>query len=196
MTLRSIFLAASSAIGAIPGVAVIIKGIGAPPDSQVLFGGIIEAFGALSLLILWLNRKGISRMMTARVTRWSILLGALSLASLAGYILMYGACVKGDTNGSTYLPLWLSGDLKAMVERAGSRDAAIETYGVDAVHDAIRREASTALSETTVVLLAVLLVGLNSLTVSFGLIGLHEGAELTDNETGGDSGTGQELKKT
>lgn len=180
MTLRSIFLAASSAIGAIPGVAVIIKGVGAPPASQLLFGGIIEAFGALLLLILWLNRKSISQMKTGRVTRWSILLGVLSLASLAGYMLMYGACVKRDTNGSTYLPLWLSGDLKAMVERAGSRDAAIQIYGVDAVHDAIRKERSTALPETTVVLLTVLLLGLNSLTASFGLIGLHEGAKLAD----------------
>jgi hypothetical protein len=187
VTLRSIFLAASSAIGAIPGVAVIIKGIGAPPDSQLLFGGIIEAFGALSLLILWLNRRSICRMKTGRVTRWSILLGVFSLTSLAGYILMCGACVKRDTNGSTYLPLWLSGDLKAMVERAGSRDAAIQTYGVDAVHDAIRKEASTALPQTTLVLLAALLAGLNSLTVSFGLIGLHEGAELADKVTGDDS---------
>jgi hypothetical protein len=179
VSIGKIFLAASSAFGAIPGIAVIIKGIGAPPNSQLLFGGIIEAFGALSLLILWLNRKNIRLIKADKLTRWSIMLGAISLASFLGYILIYGICVKSDTKGSTYLPLWLSGDLKVMVERTGSRDAAIQTYGIDAIHNAIRKEASTALPLTTLVLLAVLLVGLNSLTIAFGLIGLHEGATLT-----------------
>ena len=178
MSLRKLFIAASSASAAVPGVAVIIKGIGSPPDQQTLFGGLIEAIGALSLLILLVNRDKIRGVEAEKITRWSVALGLTSILLFFAYIAMFGTCVKSDSSGTTFIPIWTSGELKQMIQKTGSRDAAISVYGVDAIHDAIRKMPSVALPLTTVFLLLVLLTALNSLTLAFGLIGFHEGAGL------------------
>ena len=59
--MKNLFLTFSGIFGAIPGLAVIQSGLGVPPNYNVLFGGFIEAFGVLTLLILWVNRNNIKK---------------------------------------------------------------------------------------------------------------------------------------
>ena len=84
--MKKIFVAASAAFAAIPGVAVIASGLGTPPGSgyRWLFGGVIEAFGALALLILWINRSKLRRISKRRITRAAIILCGVCFIFIGG----------------------------------------------------------------------------------------------------------------
>src|SRR5438105_1728627 len=150
--MKKLLLAIAGIFGAIPGLTVIQSGIGAPPGYKLLFGGVIEAFGTLSLLVLWVNRKKIKRHAARRVTKWAIALAALCFVCIALYISLFSFCVVAHKRGTAYYPLWTSGNIADMVARAGSRKAAIARYGIAEVVQAIDSMPSIALGLTTIVL--------------------------------------------
>lgn len=173
MNLKTIFLLISAASGAVPGVAVLATGIGTPPESKALFGGIMEACGAFSLLILWTNRGTIKKMNPKILSRRSVVLVSLFLLSLITYVLLYSTCVK-TLDGETYFPLWTSGKLHEMVQMAGTREAALDRYGIDAVHEAIGHMPGYALPVTTIILLLIYQSSFAFLTVAFALLAISE----------------------
>lgn len=167
---KRLLLAAAGAFSAIPGVAVMFRGIGTPPDSKFLFGGVLEAFGALALLIIWLNRGNLARLSLAQLTRWIITLGFIAFAALLLYLVLHGHCVVTVTGRETvYFPLWTSGKIAAMVERAGSRPAALATYGYTEVENAIELMPGVVRPITTAILLTLYQGVFTPLTLAFGL---------------------------
>jgi multisubunit Na+/H+ antiporter MnhB subunit len=86
----------------------------------VLFGGVIEAFGTISLLMLWINCKRIKRLSARRVTKWALALAALCFTFIALYIKLFSYCVIAHQRGTAYYPLWTSGKIADMVSRAGT----------------------------------------------------------------------------
>jgi hypothetical protein len=187
--MKKLFLAAAGAFGAIPGLVVIQKGIGTPPGYNVLFGGVIEAFGALALCLLLVNNKKIKKLKERKVIRISIGLAVLCFVSLALYLTLYNLCVvTHDARGTAYYPLWLSGEIAEMVNSAGSRWAAIEEYGIGAVLASIAKMPSVALSITTVVILFVYQTVFTSLTLAFGVAGVHKETDGESSEPGPKAG--------
>jgi len=180
--MKKLFLGASAAFAALPGAAVIISGLGTPPGSgyKWLFGGVIEAFGALALVILSLNQNRLRRVAKRRVTRFAILLAALCFVLIVCYVLLFRLTVVEHERGTAYYPVWLSGDISRMVERAGSREAAIERYGIGGVRDSIDRMGGLPLALTSVLLLLVYQGIFTSLAVAFGLAGFHMRQQLLD----------------
>ena len=174
--MKKLFLAASGLFAAIPGIAVIGKGIGTPPNYEILFGGVIEAFGTLSLLVLWANRNKLKKIKTPRITKLVIRLGVLSFISLIIYIGLFKYCViSHPTHDTAYFPLWTSGELAKYVERTGGRWAALERYGIYPIESAIQKMPPYAIIITTALLLFMYQMIFTSLTVAFGLLGFHKG---------------------
>ena len=181
--MKQLFLAATAVFGVVPGLAIIGKGIGAPPEMNFLFGGVVEAFGALALIILWVNKDKIVKLPTVKVTRWAVALGLLCFIFIVVYVIIYSYCVvKHEDSGTAYYPLWMTGDIAKMVEKAGSRQAAIDDYGIDAVKEKINKMSPFALSITSTVLLLIYQSVFTSLTIAFGLLGFHKKKSLMEQE--------------
>lgn len=172
--MKKLFLTASAIFGAIPGLAIIISGLGSPPEHKILFGGVIEAFGTLSLLILWLNKQSILRMTIRKVTKLAILFGVFSFISIIIYLTLFSYCVISiKDRDPVYYPIYTSGNIAEMIERAGSRRSAIERYGIDAVREAIDEMPGNPIAITTTLLLFVYQSIFTLLTLAFGFLGIR-----------------------
>lgn len=172
--MKKILLTAMGGIGIAPGLIVIQSGLGAPPRHGLLFGGVIAAFGTLTLFVLWVNRVKIANLSSRRVTKSGIHLIILCFIFIAFYVVAFNYCVVSHIRGTAYYPLWITGDVANMVERAGSRRAAIERYGIAAVVQAIDRMPEGPQQVTTIILLLIYQGAFTSLTVAFGLLGFHQ----------------------
>jgi hypothetical protein len=146
----------------------------------MIFAGVIEALGVLTLLVLWLNKGWLEQWHRARATRWAIGLGAASLILLMLYLILFNFCVITHplyADRVFFYPFSLSGKAAQMVEMAGSRYHAIGKYGPDAVQDALNA-LSTAQTITAMVLLLVYQAVFTALTAAFGIVGFHSGRDL------------------
>jgi len=182
---KKLFLAASAAFAAIPGLTVIASGLGTPPGTgyRLLFGGVIEAFGAFALLILWINRSKLRRVSKRKITRTAVMLAVFCFLFIAVYVFLFRHTVVEHERGVAYYPLWVSGDIKTMVERAGSRESAIERYGIAAVRKSIDEMGAIPLAATSVLLLLVYQGIFTSLTIAFGLPGIHANQPLMSHDS-------------
>lgn len=179
--MKKLFLAASGLFAAIPGLVILQTGLGTPPGNgyKMLFGGTIEAFGALTLLLLWVNRKSIRRMRPRRLTKWALAAVVVCFVTIALYVAIYSLCVQRNEKwrGIVYFPLWLSGEVAEMVDEKGGRNAAIDEYGPRDVSEAINRMPGVgfALPLTTILHLLLYQFIFTSLAGAFGLLGIHQG---------------------
>jgi hypothetical protein len=176
--MRKLFLAVSGLFSLIPGIAVMIKVLGSPPDHNISFGAVIEVFGTLSLLVLFMNKPRIVDSPVVKITRWVILLAALSIITLVIYIALFNFCVVSvKDRGTVYYPVYTSGNVAIMIERAGSRSAAIERYGIDAVTEAVNEMPGIPIALTTILLLLVYLLIFTPLVLAFGFLGIRQEKE-------------------
>jgi hypothetical protein len=175
--MKTLFLAASAAFAAIPGVGVIASGLGTPPGAHypLVFGGVIEAFGALSLVILWVNQKKLQRYSKRRITRAAIIIGVASFIFIGSYLLLFQHTVVEHPRGIVYFPLWLTGTIERRVQSAGSRKAAIGKYGpgAEGLQGAVDEMGTLPLALTSILLLSIYQGIFTSLTLAFGLLGFH-----------------------
>lgn len=177
--MKKLFIGVAAAFASIPGVAILLKGLGTPPHYETIFGGTIEAFGTLSLLVLWLNKGKLKKIPYSKVTKWAVALAIVSLISMLAYIGLFKYCViSHPTHDTAYFPLWTSGDIARYVEKAGGRWAALDRYGIFAVESAIQRMPTYAIVITTIVLLLVYQIAFTSLTLAFGLLGFRRADRL------------------
>src|SRR5436309_1030420 len=116
--MKKLLLAAAGVFGAIPGLTVMQSGIGTPPGYKLLFGGTIEAFGTLGLLVVWINRRKIKRLAMRKVTRLSLILASTCFGFLMIYIVLFQSCVITHQRGTAYYPIWTTGKAAEMVRRA------------------------------------------------------------------------------
>lgn len=91
--MKNVFLSFSAAFAAIPGVAVLVSGLSVPPDSKLLFGGLLEAFGALALLMVYTNKSKIKKLDLNRLNRLCAIGVMVSLASLFAYVVTLNICI-------------------------------------------------------------------------------------------------------
>lgn len=174
--MKKLFLSVSGVFGVIPGVTILLSGLLVPPGKKLLFGGVVEAFGALTLIILWVNKDKLAKFSSTKATKWSIVFGILFFIFLVIYLLLNSFCVvqhETETRGTVYYPLWTSGDLTEMVKEAEGRYAALDMYGRDAVIEETHKS-EISLVLTTIILLFVYQAVFSTLTTAFGILGFRK----------------------
>ena len=178
--MKKLFLTLSGIVGSIPGIAVWQSGLGTPPEMNLLFGGVVQAFGTISLLLLWINRVKLKLLPKLQLTKLVIYLIVSCYILLLIYLWLFGlTVVKHNVRGTAYYPLWTSGEIAMMVESAdNSRYYAIEKYGIDAVKEAINKMPNAALALTTIVLLFIYQAIFSTLIIAFGVLGIQEESKL------------------
>jgi TIR domain len=134
-----LLLAIACLIAIGPAVAAAGFDIGVPPQQGFLFGATALTLAAIAAGIAFQNRYNIWRQPVSRLTRLLLLAGAGAGACFIAYLFVYNLCVVEHPlyTGKLLFPLWTSGRLAGMIEKAGSRYAAVDTYGAAAVFDAI-----------------------------------------------------------
>jgi hypothetical protein len=174
--MKKLYLAISGVFAALPGFAIMWKGIGTPPDNGFLFGGVIEACGSLALILLWMNRVKIKRIEPRKIVKSTIILGAAGLLIIPVYLSLFNLCViSHPTHHTVYFPLWASGELDALVTKAGGRWSALDRYGYFGVYSAVQRMPFYALPVTSGILLFFYQSIFTTLAIAFGLVGFHKG---------------------
>jgi hypothetical protein len=174
---RRVFIAATGALGLVPGAATIAKGLVTPPQGRLLFGGFVEAIGAGIIILLWINRKEFSQVAKSTLTRRVVVLTLCSFACLIAYLGIYDWCVVTHPEfGTVMFPLWSTGDLSVAIDKAGGRWAALDQYGTYAIVTDIQKSSSIAWAITIGVMLLLYQGVFSFFTVAFGLLAAREEA--------------------
>ncbi len=177
--MKNLFLAIAGAMGLIPGVFIVVSGIGVPPDtSRLAFGGIVEALGAISLLVIAVKQDELKRLKDSKIIKWSLLLVLMGSILLFSYLLLYGHCVvRHETKDATvYFPIWVSGKAAALVTDSNGRYEAVDKHGKAAVNEAIKQMGSVPITITNSIMLFLYQGVFTSLTIAFGLLGFYKSA--------------------
>jgi hypothetical protein len=168
--MKKVISIATGLLAIIPGLITFKSGFWAPEKYKFLFGGFIEFFGALILIILWTKREYIKTIASNIKQRITIILVFVFILSTSSYIFLINkADIEHSTRGRLFFPLIINGDLKEMVEKSGSRIAAIEDYGIDEVEEQLFKQPEFNYSITIVILLLVYSILFTTLTLSFGV---------------------------
>jgi hypothetical protein len=168
--MRQIFLAASSAFACIPGLGAILTGFGAPPNAGAWFGGVATTMGVFTIILIMLNSERLSAHSMQAITKVSILLLIAGIILCAIYTLLFDWCIVNHlAYGSVVYPLWTSGDLAQMVDRAGGRWNALDRYGAYGVDAAIRRSSSSVWALTVATFIVCYSAMIVSLTAALAL---------------------------
>jgi hypothetical protein len=173
--MKRVFVGAAAAVGVVPGLAIIAKGLPAPPGVNLLFGGVVEALGAGVLMWLWIERGRLNKLQKKKLLRRVVISFSFSFASLLGYVTLYDWCVITDpAYGTLVFPLWATGDLSVAIDKAGGRWSALDRYGYYALYAAIERSSSIVWA-LTIGLLLILYQGIFSLlTLALGLLAVRD----------------------
>jgi hypothetical protein len=171
----SAFLSLASGVFAvIPGIAVLTSNVGVPPNSsKALFGGVIEAIGVLTLMLLWLNKSRVTKTTIKNINRLSFIAILVFVMSLFTYIFLYNyLVVEVENSDSVFFPLWTKGELKANILKFGSRDELINQWGRDDVYKVIQSSSEIPLLITTLIMLFNYMLTFLSLTFAFGMLAI------------------------
>lgn len=173
---------ASGAFAVVPGIAILTTNVGVPPNcSKALFGGIVEALGVFTLLIIWLNKDWIKSLAIEKINKMSLISIFLFVASLFGYIFLYNYLVVGINNPNPiFFPLWATGELKNGIEQLGSREELLIQWGRDDVYKVIQSSSNIPLLLTTLIMLFLYQLTFASLTFSFGLLAVKSSGNEID----------------
>jgi hypothetical protein len=140
MNTPELFKWASAGVALIPGLTIMLSNLGTPPGiSGAFYGGLIEAIGALSLALLFLNKERIQKIPLPRINRLSIFFFLSFLILLLLYIFLFNIQVVYHPRyeNSIFFPFWNSPMLQSLQNVAGSKYETIAMYGPQAVQDAI-----------------------------------------------------------
>lgn len=163
---------AARCLGTLPIVTALVIGFTIPPGNAELFTVTLLALGPLSLLLLWAHKDAIRNWTGRRVMRTSLGLIAGSLVAIALYSWTYDHCVVAFEGENIVFPLWPTGDLAFMLEKAGSPTEALYTYQPAAVKDAITQQPSHRRTATRVVMLMLYQGIFVPLSIAFGIAGI------------------------
>jgi hypothetical protein len=113
-------------------------------------------------------------------------LALYAAGSLAAFVIWLAAAahciVIVSTRGEAFFPIWLAGDVAAMVERAGGRVAALERYGVDAVRLALANMPGAAVAEIASITLLLLAFSATFIIPTLPLLRRKDGRGRSDLE--------------
>jgi hypothetical protein len=177
MNIKSLFKWSSGTLALVPGFAIILSNLGVPPGiSATLYGGVIEATGSITFLIMLINKEKISSWKLAKINRIAIVSFCLFVLACIAYLALYNLQVVYSEKYDIHIlfPLWSGKELTFMIGQAGSRSQSIDAYGPAGVQQAINR--SPGALETTRIMFSLLYILLfETLVVAFGVLGFKGG---------------------
>jgi hypothetical protein len=134
-----LLLGLASLLAILPAAVALFSGSAVPPQQGVLFAVTEVTLSAIVAGLVLQNRDNICLQPARQLTHRVIIAGALAGILLVAYLFAYNHCVIEHPlyKDKLLFPLWTSGKLAGMVQKAGSRYGAVETYGLAAVFDAI-----------------------------------------------------------
>jgi hypothetical protein len=131
-----------------------LAGIGVAPQQGALFAITQLVAAGIAIGLAYQNRYGLWMLAAPQFARRVVGVSALSGILLVAYLIAYNlTVVEHPTWGRVLFPFWLSGKAADMIKAAGSRYAAVDTYGLAAVFDAISAMPGTAYAITIACLL-------------------------------------------
>src|SRR3954469_12720463 len=94
MKLQDAYKCASASCAVVPGFVTITTNLGTPPGiSNILYGGLADAVGAFTFLLLYLNRKSIQQWSERKVNKITISMFILSIVLLLSYFTIFNTQV-------------------------------------------------------------------------------------------------------
>lgn len=175
--MKRLFATLSAILAVTPGLTIILLGIGVPPQSKGLLGGITEAIGGIVLLIVYVNRKRIVRLSKSKLNRAVGMLILISICSVGLYILLLKHCVIiHPTHHSIYFPIVTTGRMAQIIDSVGSRYRALDIYGHHSIStEMLSMPAYGFLISLTTLLFVLLQQGIaNTLVAAFALLATYE----------------------
>jgi len=169
--LSDVLTLASGVFGVIPGITILLTSVGVPPEqSRQLYGGVIEALGIISLLILWLNKSRIVKMTEKSITKWSLGFTGLFLFALLLYLFLFNYFVLQTGHSKpVFFPFWPQGDLQYNILKYGGRMEIIYKFGRDDVYNLIEQTSKVSLIITSLIFLLIYQAVFMAITLGFGL---------------------------
>jgi hypothetical protein len=172
--LKNFYSAASAVFAVMPGMTILLSNVGVPPNtSKVLFAGITESLGVITIMILWLNKQKFKTLTNRSVTRLCLISLSIFLIAICSYFFLFALLIVPVNNSEAlYFPLWPAGELKESLQQFGSKAELIRQWGRDDVYKVIQSSSTIALQFTTLILLIIYQLIFVSLTFSFGILGI------------------------
>jgi hypothetical protein len=179
--MKTLFAGLTASLLSLPGIAIMISGLGTPPGRSVLFGGIMEAAGVLILALLLLNRKRIKQKSPGSITWLAAGCFLFFLFSLYAYWAQHEYCLVTSTKqnyaeyGPVYYPLITNGQIEKDIETHGSRRAVVDRYGPRAVAEDLNKMPGIERARLTTDFILSISYQLvfSFLAGTFGLIGIY-----------------------
>jgi hypothetical protein len=156
-------IAACVAFG--PAIAALSGEIGVPPQQGLLFALTELGLTLIAVGIAFQNRFNIWLLSAPRLSKMLAAACAVTAFGLILYLFAYNQCVIEHPlyQSKLLFPFRSSGKLSVMIERTGSRYAAVDKYGLAAVFDAISEDpAGYALALATLLTLYAVPLALGS----------------------------------
>lgn len=175
--MKNLFSLGKSTFALIPGLLVIFYNLWLPPEiPRMLLSGIIESIGVFTLIVFYQQRKRFSRQPWPKLKGRGILFFSIFFISLIAYILIYDLQViyNSKYDVSILIPFWKGNDLRYMIDKAGSVDNAILTYGPEAIRQAINDNKLT-IGLTEIIFILTYISISEFLTLAFGFIAAKNG---------------------
>jgi len=159
--------------GLIPGIFIMITNLGVPPgQSKLLFGGLIEIFGAMTLWLLVIKKNKLKTLLESRHFNYSFLFAILSILFIVSYFFINSYFVKGKENHYVIYPIVITSDsLKNEIARY-KYEGLIDEYGRDEVEKFINDEEPFYASLTEIIFFLNYLFIFISIVITFGFYGI------------------------
>lgn len=176
MRLKSFYKSISSLFATLPGIAALVAGLAVPPDiSKILFAGVLEFFGVLSLVIVLFNDEPLKKLSRGSITKASIWLGIFSLVALFSYLILLNVTVVDHPiYDPIQFPLWSQGDLVTWLSRVNeNKFELVEMLGRQGVKDIIDSSSKTGLIMSHLLLLFTYLLIFLPFVVAFNMMAVR-----------------------
>lgn len=176
--MKTLLQAAAGVFATIPGLAAIIKGVGAPTDWNlaVIFGALSTLCGSLILLLLYSNRDSLTKLSQRSATRLTVLSVGLGIVSLVAYLVLFNvSVVRSGPRNPVFVPFINSAEVDRKIAEHGGRVGALSFFGSGGLETLVDNEpyAGVRLGATAAVLLVPYLGFVAFFTVAFGLPGFR-----------------------
>jgi len=176
--MRKSFAAFAVIISVVPGVLIMLVGIGPEPENwSTLVGTLVIAAGLLSLLVLFASRTRLEKRARAGAGKYATLLVILAVALLVIFFPLFRkSFVTHREHGTVFFPLWTTGQVKELTERTGGRYQLLDKYGNTSVAQLVRLmpHYEWAIVGTTALLLMLYQGAISALSSSFLLLGFDK----------------------
>jgi hypothetical protein len=167
--MRDVFTWVSLIAGIVPGMALILNGLGTPEDLRQPFGIIAAVCGFVAFGVVLLIKESIKRWGKKTLALLIISFGLVGFVSLCCYWIALNQCVfYAPQRSPVFFPLWLDSQANVRVESAGGRMAYYEKYGPGAVARLLETQTGQII-RTKLLLLGLISTASFALAVSSGI---------------------------